>query len=73
VQQLCAFGVWCVFQDGTGLAPGYEGAFGRECVVVAWCDGEGVSRCEGCDAAAVGLIEQRLGGCGAADPARVVG
>lgn len=73
MQQLCALGVRCVLQYGTGLAPGDEGPFGGKRVVVAWCGREGMSGCEGCQTAAVGLVEERLGGCGAANPARVVG
>ena len=73
MQQFGALGVRCVFQDGANLAPGDEGAFVRKRVVVAWRGGERVPGCEGGNAAAIGLIEERLGGCGAAQPAWAVG
>jgi hypothetical protein len=42
VQQLGALGVRCVLQDGAGLGPGDEFAFGGEAVLDAWGVAEGV-------------------------------
>ena len=73
MQQFCAFGVWCLLQDGAGLWPGDEFAFGGEAELEAWGVAEGVRRGEGGCAAAVGGTNERARGCCAAYPARVVG
>ena len=58
VQQLGSLRVRCVLQDGAGLRPGDEGAFGGDSVVVAWGGLEGVAGGEGCYAAAIGGVEE---------------
>ena len=73
VQQLGALGVRCILQDGAGLWPGDEFAFGGEAELEAWGVAEGVRRGEGGCAAAVGGAKDGAGCLGAADPAGVVG
>lgn len=70
VQKLCAFRVWCTFENGACLGPGDKLAFGGD-------SGAGhvsglVGGCKCCDSSAICGVQEGARGGGAANPAGVL-
>ena len=71
VQQVGAFGMGSIFEDGTGLGPGDELALFWDSG--AGCVGGPVPRCEARDGSAICSVKEGARGGSAADPAGILG